>query len=182
MAPRAEDHEDGLPLLLDQILSGNSEALGELYVAFAEDVLRAAHRVLGSAADAEDITGEVFVGMSAALQSYNHGSIGGFRRWLEKITVRRVAAHANRRAAALEVPLDSVRAPAARWDRPIDRLALVGALATLPPALRTVFELKAVEGHSHQEISTLLGISVGASRVRLHRARRELRLSLGDGP
>lgn len=180
MASHSGSDEERVPLLLDQVLSGSAEALGELYVAVAKDVFRAAYRVLGSAADAEDVTSEVFLGMSAALQSYDHSSIYGFRRWLQKITVRRAAARANRPAAAREVSLDFVRVPAARPDRPIDRLALDRALATLSPSLRAVFNLKAVQGYSHREISAMLGIAVGASKVRLHRARSELRAILGD--
>lgn len=180
MGPHARVDEEHLLQLVCQILTGSSEALGELYVAFAGDVFGVAYRVLGSASDAEDITGDVFVGMSVALRSYAHSSIYGFRRWLEKITVRRAAAYANRLAAAREVSLDFVRAPASRPDHPIDRLALEAALATLTPALRTVFLLKVVDGYSHQEISAVLGIGVGASKVRLHRARRELRSLLGD--
>lgn len=173
--------DERLPRLVHQILCGSTDAMGELYVAFAEDVFHAAHGVLGSAADAEDITSEIFLGMPAALQSYDHTSTYGFRRWLEKITVCRAAARANGLAATREVPLYSVRTPDARPDRPIDRLALERALATLTPALRSVFLLKAVEGYSHQEISAMLSIGVGASKVRLHRARRELHAILGDG-
>lgn len=174
--------DERLPRMVHQILCGSTDAMGELYVAFAEDVFHAAHGVLGSAADAEDVTSEVFLGMSAALQSYDHSSAYGFRRWLETITVRRAAARANGFAATREVPLDSVRTPAARPDRPIDRLALDRALATLTPAVRRVFLLKAVEGYSHQEISGMLGIGVGASKVRLHRARKELHAILDGGP
>lgn len=179
MGVRAGAHEERVPQLVDQILDGNSDALAELYIAFAEDVFDAAYRILGSAADAEDITGEVFLCMGVAVRSYDHSSSYGFRRWLEKITVRLAAARASRVAATREVPLDSVRAPAARPNQPIDQIALERALATLTPALRTVFLLEAVEGYSHQEISALLGICVGASRARLH--RKQLCSLLGDG-
>jgi RNA polymerase sigma-70 factor (ECF subfamily) len=162
-----------------QILSGSPEALGELYVAFADSVFEIAYRVLASAPDAEDIRGDVFLGMPVALRSYNHSSSYGFLRWLEKITVRSAVARANGVEATREVPLDSVGAPA-RPRQTIERLALAQALEALTPALRTVFWLKAVEGHSHCEISAMLGIDVAASRVRLHRARKELRSILGD--
>lgn len=180
MGSHAGVDEERLPQLVHQILSGSSEALGELYNAFAEDVFRVAHRVLGSAPDAEDITQEVFLSMSVALRSYNHSSSYGFGRWLKRITARFAVARANRVDVAREVPLDSFRAPAARPDRTIERLALARALDTLTPALRTAFLLKVVDGYSHQEISAMLGISVGASQVRLHRARGQLYLLLGD--
>jgi RNA polymerase sigma-70 factor (ECF subfamily) len=164
-----------------QILGGCSDALGELYVAFAGDVFDAAYRVLGSVPDAEDIMGDVFLGMPAALRSYDHGSGYGFMSWLERSTVRLAAARADRIATTREVPLDSVPAPAARPVPTIDRLALERALEGLTPALRTVFLLKVVEGYAHLEIAAMLGISVAASEVRLHRARRKLRWLLGDG-
>lgn len=172
--------EERLPQLVYQILGGNPEALGELYVAFAGDVFEVAYRVLGSAHDAEDITGDVFLGMSTALRSYNHSSSCGFMRWLERITVRLAAARANHIETTKEVPLDSVPAPAARPVATIERLALERALQGVTPALRTVFLLKDVEGYAHHEISAMLGISVAASEVRLHRARRALRSILDD--
>jgi RNA polymerase sigma-70 factor (ECF subfamily) len=162
-----------------QILGGSSDALGELYGAFAGDVFEVAYRVLGSVPDAEDVRGDVFLGMSAALRSYDHGSTCGFVKWLERSTVRRAAARANRIESRREVPLGSVPARAAGHVPTIERLALERALEGLNPALRTVFLLKAVEGHAHREISAMLGISVAASKVRLHRARKELRLVLG---
>jgi len=173
--------EERLPHLVRQIQRGSPQALGELYVAFAGDVFEVAHRVLGSTTDAEDVTGEVFLGMSVALRSYDYSSCFGLRRWLEKCTVSLAAGHARRLEATREVSLDSVRAPAARPDHPIDRIALERALVALTPALRTAFELKAVEGYSHREISAMLGIGVGASKVRLHRARKELYSLLADG-
>lgn len=89
------------------------------------------------------------------------------------------AARANHIQTISEVPLYSVPAPAARPILTIDRLALERALEGLTPALRTVFLLKAVEGYAHREISAILGISVAASQVRLHRARQHLRSVLG---
>ena len=48
------------------------------------------------------------------------------------------------------------------------------ALNRMPDDWRVVYVLKEVEGYPHEEIADLLGISQGASSVRLHRARRFL--------
>ncbi len=61
---------------------------------------------------------------------------------------------------------------------PTDRMELEDAVNALPGALRTVFVLRDVEGYTHGEIGEMLGIGKGASRVRLHRARRILRKRL----
>jgi RNA polymerase sigma-70 factor (ECF subfamily) len=48
---------------------------------------------------------------------------------------------------------------------------LVGLIQTLTPRYRMVFNLYAIEGYSHQEISDKLGISTGTSKSNLSRAR-----------
>lgn len=53
--------------------------------------------------------------------------------------------------------------------------ALEQALARLPPPLREVFLLVAVEGFEPQEAAEILGIQPDAARQRLHRARTRLR-------
>jgi len=52
------------------------------------------------------------------------------------------------------------------------------AIETLKPALRAVFLLRDVEELSTEETAQALGISVGAVKVRLHRARLALREAL----
>jgi len=54
-------------------------------------------------------------------------------------------------------------------------------VGTLPDHLRAVLVLKEIEGYGHAEIALLLGISEGASRVRLTRALERLRNELEGG-
>ena len=68
----------------------------------------------------------------------------------------------------------SAHAPAARgWDVGMD---LESAVDRLPPGARSVFVLHDVEGYKHEEIGTLLGVSVGhlevATAPRPHDAAR----------
>lgn len=124
----------------------------------------------------------MFCGLPKALRTYHHSSGYGFGRSVERITVRSAAVRAAHIDATREVPLDSVRAPAPRLDQTIERLALEQALERLTPGVRRVFLLKVVEGYSDREIGAMLRIGVGASEVRLHRARRKLRRILRDRP
>ena len=48
---------------------------------------------------------------------------------------------------------------------------LMSLIMTLPPGFRTVFNMYAIEGYSHKEISEMLGISETTSRTQLSRAR-----------
>jgi RNA polymerase sigma-70 factor (ECF subfamily) len=56
-----------------------------------------------------------------------------------------------------------------------DGLDLDQALERLEIKYRAVFVLKEMEGYSHEEIGEILGISVNSARVRLYRARQQLR-------
>jgi RNA polymerase sigma-70 factor (ECF subfamily) len=57
----------------------------------------------------------------------------------------------------------------------VDRDALTNALESLPSSLRVVVILKDVYGLSCREIGDQIGVSEGAVKVRLHRARRRLK-------
>ena len=57
---------------------------------------------------------------------------------------------------------------------------LVGALDKIPIDQRIIVELKNIEGRSHKEIAEILGISVTAAKVRLHRAHQKLRQILEE--
>ena len=56
------------------------------------------------------------------------------------------------------------------------------ALLRLPERARVVVVLRDVYGWSHAQIAEALGISVSASKVRLHRARMRLRAILANSP
>ena len=55
---------------------------------------------------------------------------------------------------------------------------LEAAVATLPPGARRVFVLHDVEGFKHEEIAEQLGVTTGATKAQLHRARALLRQRL----
>ena len=57
----------------------------------------------------------------------------------------------------------------------IAREAALKLLQKLPPGYRAVFNLYAIDGYSHEEIATQLGISVGTSKSQLFKARDHLK-------
>ena len=60
-----------------------------------------------------------------------------------------------------------------------EHISLRRTLNTLSPRYRSVLMLHDVHGYRHQDISQLLGITSGASRSQLHKARVKLRAALG---
>ncbi len=157
---------------------GSADALAALYHAFGTQVYRTAWWIVGNRADAEDVLQDVFVGLPDALAHYQER--GALAAWLRRLTARTalMRLRRQRREASFSAAHDRPSGDSASANV-IERVAVADALDRLAEPLRRVFLLKEVEGFSHREIAALLGISVGASEVRLHRAWRRLRELLG---
>jgi len=146
------------------------DTIATLYRRHASALLATAYRLLMSRADAEDVVHDLFVGLPEALRSYQER--GRMESWLKRIVVRLALSRLRRKRG---VALDESAHLAVVPSDPADRVAVQRALARLSPPLRAVLVLKDIEGFSHAEIASMLGISVGASEVRRHRALARLR-------
>ena len=60
-------------------------------------------------------------------------------------------------------------------DKNLNDNDLLAMVQQLPPAYRTVFNLFAIEGYSHEEIAVMLNINTGTSKSNLHKARLKLK-------
>lgn len=158
---------------------GEADALGRIYELFGTSLYRLAYRLTGNAADAEDVVHDVFVGLPEALARYEERS--AFEAWIKRVTARRALMTARARRRRRETGLDATSDVSGAAAPVADRVALEAVVRALAPDLRAVVLLKEVEGYSHSEIGEMLGISAGASRVRLARALKRLRKALEDG-
>ena len=173
------------PVSVDDLVrsarAGDPAAIAGIYERYAAALYRSAYRLTGSAADAEDVVHDVFVGLPEALRRYEER--GTFGAWLGRVVVRLALMRARGQRRRREVALDDVppASPsfAAPPDAGVDAADLHRAVLALPDGLREVLVLKQFEGYAHDEIAALLGITPGASRVRLARALESLRRALG---
>jgi RNA polymerase sigma-70 factor (ECF subfamily) len=161
--------------LITAARAGDAGALAALYTAHAQPLFAVAWRLTGSRADAEDVLHDVFVGLPEALRRYVER--GSFAAWLRAVTARTalMRMRARRRLGEVDIEAAGDRPVAAREDAAGLGAELRRAIAELPDSLRAVFVLKEMEGYTHAEIGALLGITPGASEVRLFRALRRLR-------
>jgi len=134
------------------------------------------------AADAADLLAEVYLIAWRRRDDVPAGDQA--RLWLYGVARRVLANHHRRQltqrrltdrlAAQLTAALDE-------WDDQHSEAAAVrAAVAKLPDDDREVIELAAYERLSPAQIALVTGRSPGAVRVRLHRARRQLRVALQD--
>jgi RNA polymerase sigma-70 factor (ECF subfamily) len=150
----------------------------ELFERHHVAVYRFLRRMGARAADAEDMTQQVFLRVLAALPAYEE-------RQLEKAWVFRIARNVRTdhfRAEArrpLREPLDELPRAAA----PVElstRLDIDAALASLGEAEREAFLLREVGGLGYSEIAASTGATADSVRNRIHRARVALRDALGS--
>jgi RNA polymerase sigma-70 factor (ECF subfamily) len=160
---------------------GDGEAFEELYRRHYKRVYSLSLRMVGDPTLAEDMTQEVFLQVYRKIGSFRGDS--AFTTWLHSLTVNQILMHFRKRGVKLEqtaeeadfanvedTPLQSTRRVSL-----IDRLAIDKAISELPVGYRTVFVLHDIEGYEHDEIASMLKVTVGTSKSQLHKARMRLR-------
>jgi RNA polymerase sigma-70 factor (ECF subfamily) len=141
-------------------------------------VYQIAFSVLGNAADTEDVTQDAFVRAYAKLASLREPE--RFRAWVcrivRRLALNRVRADTRTRRrealAARDIP-DGVDVEALAADREFEA-RVRSDIDRLPPKLREVLLLCAVEGMEPSAVATLLSIPPGTVRSRLYLARKAL--------
>jgi RNA polymerase sigma-70 factor, ECF subfamily len=145
-----------------------------LYRDYRSRVFSTAYRMVSNRADAEDITQDVFVKVFKKLGSFRGDA--AVSTWIYRITVNACLDFLRRRKLRQTVPLDESMT-AGSQPMSVGKL-IEGTLPRLPPGYREVFVLYDIQGLKHSEIAQVLGISEGASKSQLHRARAFMRREL----
>jgi len=175
------------PELIARVLAGDRLAGRELYDAHAPRVFRLAYRLTGDAELAREFTQDTFVRAFHRLADFRGDA--AFSTWIHRITVT-VVANAMRKVRRLReretdlTDLDSAH-PASGKDgsRRIDpdlRERLAKAIDALPDIYRTTLIMHDLEGYTHTEIASVLGVAEGTCKSRLSAARAQLRAALAD--
>ncbi len=164
---------------LPQAYQLNEQALSDLYQMLSPRLYRYAYRLLGNAADAEDIVAETFHRLLLALR---HGN--GPRQHLSAYLYRiahNLITDRYRRQPLPELPFDEAL-EAGDADRPeisaplrIAQERARSALWQLTPDQRLVITLKYFEGLSNEEVAAALGKPIGAVKSLQHRGLEALR-------
>lgn len=184
MALRVSQARGGLneTELIARVLAGEPSAQRELYELHVDRVFRLAYRLAGDDDLARDFTQLTFI------RAFER--IGDFRResslstWLHSIGVS-VALNGLRKvktAKGREAPIEAAAGIgiSTRESEPDLKTRLAAAIDSLSEKYRAVFLMHDVEGFTHDEIGTALGIPIGTSKTRLFQGRAKLREALAD--
>ncbi|HEX5581959.1 MAG TPA: RNA polymerase sigma factor [Gemmatimonadaceae bacterium] len=156
--------------------AGDERAMRQLWVQYAPAVDAVVRRLVGNADQAEDVAQEVWIQIFRALPTYRGEA--QFSTWAHRIAVNRTlnALRRLRRLDRVECEIEDDSATVEfDGERSFIAASIEEALTQLPPGARTVFVLHDVEGYTHEEIATELGITAGGSKSQLFKARARLR-------
>lgn len=170
------DHE-----LTQKVAQGDMKALEEVYLRYHRRIYSLCLRMTQNVTEAEDLTQEIFILLMRKIGSFRGEST--FSTWLYRLTTNQVLMHFRKVRARREQPTEDGLLPVQKLNKLefndqfhlLDHMALNRAIGQLAPGYRLVFILYDVMGHEHEEISRILGCSVGTSKSQLHKARMKLR-------
>jgi RNA polymerase sigma-70 factor, ECF subfamily len=167
-------------LTVQRAINGDQAAMRALWTRHAPHIDVVVRRLVGHDPDlAADVAQEVWIQIFRALPSFRGDS--QFGTWAHRIAVNRTlnALRRTKRMAALEVDVDDESAAVEpEAERALLAASIEEAANKLSPGARTVFLLHDVEGYTHEEIATELGITAGGSKSQLFKARAKLRVLL----
>lgn len=152
----------------------------ELYQLFYQYTLKVGLNYASSLEEAREIVNDVFLKVFSKIENYKPEQ--PFKPWLNKITVY-TSIDYYRKNIKNEPPKDDLDIIENIGD-PSDIIAQISAeelrdlVQQLSPAYRAAINLYAIEGYDHNEIAAMLGISVGASKSNLFKARAKLKILL----
>jgi RNA polymerase sigma-70 factor (ECF subfamily) len=176
-----QEQADADQAVIDRVLAGDRNAFGVLIQRYSDPLYRHAVGMTGSPDVAEDILQVSFI------KAYNHLSevrgrfdawvfrivANGCKDWLKNIRRSHLSYEEDDQPSGYETPEEELQ-------RGELRVRLDRALGALPAPLREAFHMKHVEGRSYEEMAELLDTTVGALKMRVHRAREALQALLEE--
>lgn len=169
--------------LIEQSLKGDRTSQRDLFDMYSAKMMAVCTRYARHTAEAEDMFQEGFIKVFANLSKFNGN--GSFEGWVRRIMINTSLKSVNKKAFKNESigiedyqEKDSKVAPDIFSKLSVDDLMRL--IETLPDGYKHVFNLHAIEGYNHSEISQALGIEESTSRSQLVKARRMLQRKIKD--
>ena len=171
--------------LIKRCIASDEKALHLLYSECYSLMKGIALRYVYDQNDISDVVNRGFVKIVKGLKSYNPAQ--EFSPWAATVMIHESLDYVRKimrqkpKQLQLKKDLTYLARTAVEWnaaDRQFDAEHLINALNQLPPKTRTVFNLFAIDGYSHDEIAKQLKISAGTSKWHVSYAREKLKKML----
>jgi RNA polymerase sigma-70 factor (ECF subfamily) len=168
-------HASELEQLIQGCIRNERSAQEKLYRLFYPKMMALVKRYIDDEMQAEEIMNNGYLRAFQKIKQYNFQ--GSFEGWLRKIVFHAVADYVKQNTRYSDKVLLVEKDELVHKDH-ADKLyydQLIQLVQALPGATRTVFNMYVMEGFTHKEIGTMLGISEGTSKWHLSEGRRVLK-------
>jgi RNA polymerase sigma factor (sigma-70 family) len=170
--------------LITRCKAGERKAQELLYKQFASKMLGVCLRYATDKMEAEDMLQNGFIKIFKKLEDYR--GEGAFEGWVRRIMVHSSIEYYRKHHKMMLMDVSEIGNepsvnPTAMANMGVKDL--MGIIQQLSPGYKMVFNLYAIEGYSHKEIAEIVGITEGASKSQLSRARtilKDLVLKMDD--
>jgi RNA polymerase sigma-70 factor (ECF subfamily) len=163
---------DQLNDIIKGCLKGDRKCQEQLYTMFSTRMFGLCLQYADNQDDASDILQEGFIKIFRKLDQFS--GTGSFEGWIRKIMINTALERYRSQVRLYPLTDNTVRKDALAYEEVFEKLSaadLIRLVQDLPPRYRMVFNLYAIEGYTHKEISDMMGITVGTSKSNLSRAR-----------
>ncbi|MCY7359856.1 MAG: sigma-70 family RNA polymerase sigma factor [Rudanella sp.] len=165
--------------LMTALKRNDNRAQKVVYERYSGKMMAVCVRYIANGSDAEETMIDGFMRAFERIGQFREE--GSFEGWLRRIMVTESLMFLRKtKSWRQEIGLDEIiTEPDYDWaDNSLEADDLLRLVGQLPDGYRTIFNLYAIEGYTHQEIANELGISEGTSKSQLSRARLWLQTSL----
>lgn len=179
---------DQLKKVIQSCVAGKRSAQKKLFDHFYGKMLGVCMRYTRDNDSAQEVCQEAFIKVFDKLSEFDFK--GSFEGWVRRIMVNAsIDAHRKKQRLAMSTDEDfllestSLYEEEDDFDKELTKIKAkhaLEAIQALSPAYQTVFNLYVIENYSHKEIAEILGISEGASKSNLAKAKQNLRKILKE--
>ncbi len=151
---------------------GKQKAQRDLYERYSGLMFSICMRYVNNSSQAEDIMIGGFMKVFKNIKQFQ--GKGSFEGWIRRIMVNESLGFIRKnKSMYLEVEIEAADyEPDYQYlDNQLEAEDLIKLIETLPTGYKTIFNLYAIEGYSHKEISEMMEISINTSKSQLSRAR-----------
>lgn len=168
--------------LIEQCLKNDQKAQKALFDKFSRKMMSVCTRYAGDVELAEDWLQDGFIKVFLNLGKFKRE--GSFEGWIRRTMVNTCLDHirkANR--MLIDADISEAEYLAGDAEKSVGKLRveeLMNLIDDMPTGYRTVFNMFAIEGYSHQEIAEQLGVTESTSKTQFRKARTYLMNIIGE--
>ena len=172
-------------MLAAQCVAGDKTAINELYAKYKPRIYAVCLQYTSNSEDAKDLLHDSWIKCMANLSAYRYTGPGSLYHWMRRLVIN-MAIDQLRKDKMKRIPYNTLLPDADTYEildddtGQISHKVIWGMVKNLPEQRREVFRKFCIEGYTHKDIASMLGITEKGSASILAKARSTLRENIKE--